>query len=80
MKTVPGRFNHQIMLHQQHRGSPALQLQVSRHTIALEQIAFTWDHFVIPLLRVNLLYHVDIRANDTVESEALPIPIQRNLL
>ena len=28
---------------------------------AIEQIALIWDHFVIPLMRVNLLYHIDIR-------------------
>ena len=44
---------------------------------AIEQIALIWDHFVIPLMRVNLLYHIDIRANNTVELEALPIPTQR---
>ena len=55
------------------------QLEMVKHQI-LEQIAFTWDHFVIPLMRVNLLYHIDIRANNTVELEALPIPTQRNLL
>jgi hypothetical protein len=33
----------------------------------LEQIGFKLNHFVIQFWHVNLLYHIDIRANDIVE-------------
>ena len=46
----------------------------------LEQIGFKLDHFVIQFRRVNLLYHIDIRANDIVELEAFPLPTQQNFL
>ena len=46
----------------------------------LEQIGFKLDHFVIQFRRVNLLYHIDMRANDIVYLEALPLPNEQYLL
>ena len=44
---------------------------------ALEQIGFKLNHNVVQFRRVNLLYHIDIRANDIVELEAFPLPTQQ---
>ena len=41
---------------------------------------FKWNHFVIPFKRVNLLYHIDMRANNIVELETFPFPTQQYLL
>ena len=39
---------------------------MERGSVKLEQIVFKLNHFVIPFRRVNLLYHIDKRANDIV--------------
>ena len=64
--------------HRDKEGNPIIENRASqresprrRPHSALEQIAFTWDQVVIPLMRVNLLYHIDMRANETVELDSI---------